>query len=72
MRKTLLILLTGLVMTLGSLATTNASTLPYIGHAKSNLKMTPIENAACRGWGYRCAPGYTRSCHNGRCWCRPC
>lgn len=72
MRKTLLVLLAGAVLSLGSLAAANASTLPYIGHAKSNLKITPIENAACRGWGRWCGPGYTRICRRGRCWCRPC
>ena len=72
MRKTLLVLLAGAALSLGSLATANASTLPYIGHAKSNLNMTPIENAACRGWGPWCGPGYTPICRGGRCWCRPC
>lgn len=72
MRKTLLVLLAGAALSLGSLAAANASTLPYIGHAKDNLKMTPIENVACRGWGRWCGPGYTRICRGGRCWCRPC
>ncbi|MEK4035481.1 hypothetical protein WOC76_06160 [Methylocystis sp. IM3] len=33
---------------------------------------TPIEEAACQGWGRWCPPGYVRACGPYRCWCRPC
>jgi hypothetical protein len=35
---------------------------------------TPIvTQAACRGFGPRCGPGFTWVCGPyGRCWCRPC
>ena len=33
---------------------------------------TPVEQAACRGWGPYCPPGFTRVCGPYRCWCRPC
>jgi hypothetical protein len=33
---------------------------------------TPIQPAACRGWGPFCGPGTTRVCGRWRCWCRPC
>ena len=45
---------------------------------KSRLKAaaenyTPIEKAACGGWGRNCPPGRTWRCGPmGRCWCAPC
>ncbi len=33
---------------------------------------TPIQPAACQGWGPYCRPGFTRVCGRWRCWCRPC
>jgi hypothetical protein len=33
---------------------------------------TPIEKAACQGWGPWCGPGFVRACGPYRCWCRPC
>lgn len=33
---------------------------------------TPLKQAACRGWGPSCRPGWTRVCGPYRCWCRPC
>ena len=72
MRKSVFVLLASFAIMLGTLVQANASTLPYIGHAKSNLNMTPIENAACRGWGRWCGPGHHRVCRHGRCWCAPC
>jgi hypothetical protein len=33
---------------------------------------TPIEKAACRGFGRYCPPGFVRACGPYRCWCRPC
>jgi hypothetical protein len=36
------------------------------------LNYTPIQRAACQGWGPFCRPGFTRVCGRWRCWCRPC
>lgn len=33
---------------------------------------SPVDAAACRGWGRWCRPGYVRTCGPWRCWCRPC
>ena len=34
---------------------------------------TPIEKAACYGWGRNCPPGRVWRCGPmGRCWCAPC
>jgi hypothetical protein len=33
---------------------------------------TPIQRAACQGWGPYCRPGFVRTCGPWRCWCRPC
>ncbi len=47
----------------------------YAGAAGIHAQLknaTPIEQAACRGFGPYCPPGYTRVCGPYRCWCRPC
>ncbi|HLL27441.1 MAG TPA: hypothetical protein VKT73_07295 [Xanthobacteraceae bacterium] len=33
---------------------------------------TPVEKAACYGWGPRCPPGRTWVCRYGNCWCARC
>jgi hypothetical protein len=33
---------------------------------------TPLQPAACRGWGPWCPPGRTRVCNAWRCWCAVC
>src|SRR5262245_48974112 len=33
---------------------------------------SPIEKAACFGWGRHCPPRFTWRCGPSRCWCRPC
>jgi hypothetical protein len=33
---------------------------------------TPVEKAACWGWGARCPPGRTWVCRWGNCWCARC
>jgi len=33
---------------------------------------TIFKQAACRGFGPYCGPGWTRVCNHWRCWCRPC
>ena len=42
------------------------------GVAATTKNFTPIEKAACRGWGPFCPPGRTRVCGPVRCWCAPC
>lgn len=46
------------------------STGPALSTATKNY--TPVEPAACRGYGPSCGPGFTRVCGRYRCWCRPC
>jgi hypothetical protein len=40
--------------------------------SKAAKNFTPIQHAACGGWGPSCPPGRTRVCGPYRCWCRPC
>jgi hypothetical protein len=59
------------ILALNSMAanavTASGNTLP---NAAKNF--SPIHDAACRGWGRWCGPGYVRACGPYRCWCRPC
>jgi hypothetical protein len=49
-------------------ATTSGGT---ISRAAKNF--SPIREAACRGFGAHCPPGFVWTCGPyGRCWCRPC
>jgi hypothetical protein len=42
-------------------------------HAQLQNATPIVKQAACRGFGPRCGPGYTWTCgYYGRCWCRPC
>jgi hypothetical protein len=72
-----------LVLTVAA-ATFALGTMAFTASAQSSLgadsihgqikNATPIvKDAACRGWGPRCGPGFTWACGPyGRCWCRPC
>jgi len=40
--------------------------------ALADQNFTPIEQAACRGWGPHCPPGRHWVCRPGGCWCAPC
>ncbi len=52
-------------------AQTQASGAAHIQAQARNA--TPIvTQAACRGWGSQCPPGYIWTCYRYRCWCRPC
>jgi hypothetical protein len=43
------------------------------GHAQLQNATPIVKQAACRGFGPRCGPGFTWTCGPyGRCWCRPC
>jgi hypothetical protein len=49
-----------------------ATTAPASAIPGKARNFTPIHEAACRGWGRWCPPGYVRACGPFRCWCRPC
>ena len=70
MRKLAVALLAVTAIGIGSSATAaswHGATLPGVVR-----NFTPIHEAACRGWGPWCPPGYVRRCGPFRCWCRPC
>ena len=33
---------------------------------------SPVQKAACHGWGRHCPPGFRWTCGPYRCWCPPC
>jgi hypothetical protein len=41
-------------------------------HAQIQNATPIVTQAACRGFGPRCGPGFTWTCGPYRCWCRPC
>jgi hypothetical protein len=46
---------------------------PGAGSIHAQIKnASPIEKAACQGWGAHCPPGYVWSCGPWGCRCRPC
>ena len=67
MRKVTLTLAIALLFAGSAVLTADAQTSR--GAAQN---FTPIEPAACRGWGPYCRPGFVRTCGRFRCWCRPC
>jgi hypothetical protein len=63
------------VLMLGMMAiAANAQTqAPGAAGIQAQIKnYTPIEKAACGGWGPYCPPGTTRRCGPYRCWCAAC
>jgi len=73
MRKATLSLAIAVLFAASAALTADAQTsrgANNVGAAAQNF--TPIEPAACRGWGPYCRPGFTRVCGRFRCWCRPC
>jgi hypothetical protein len=74
MRK-LALTLTATALALGMMAlTANAQTQqPGSFHAQIQNATPIVTQAACRGWGPYCRPGFVRACAPFRgCWCRPC
>ncbi|WP_457795781.1 hypothetical protein [Methylocystis sp. S23] len=70
MRKLLTICIIQFALLAGSLPLpANAHTIDLLPGRQS---YTPIEKAACQGWGRWCPPGFVRACGPYRCWCRPC
>jgi hypothetical protein len=41
-------------------------------HAQIQNATPVVQQAACRGYGPYCGPGFVRTCGPYRCWCRPC
>jgi len=74
MRK-LTMTLAAAAVTLGAMAAAaNAQSLGAGAadlHAKAQ-NATPIDKAACRGFGAFCPPGTVRRCGPYRCWCARC
>jgi hypothetical protein len=59
----------------GGLLTWNADAQTWrraVGLKAASQNYTPIEKAACYGWGRNCPPGRTWVCRYGNCWCRWC
>lgn len=74
MRK-LAITLTAAALVLAATAIAASAQTQMTGAAGLHAQMqnaTLFKEAACRGWGPYCGPGWTRACNRWRCWCRPC
>jgi len=74
MRK-LTMTLTAAALVLGTMAiAANAQTqAPGAGSLHAQIQnATPIQRAACGGFGPYCPPGTTRRCGRWRCWCARC
>jgi hypothetical protein len=73
MRKVTLTLAIALLFAGSAVLTADAQTSRGANNiAGAAQNFTPIEPAACRGWGPYCRPGFVRVCGRFRCWCRPC
>lgn len=59
-----------LLVNFGSTASAATSTGAAIPSSARNF--SPVKEAACRGFGRWCGPGFTRACNPYHCWCRPC
>jgi len=62
-------------LVLGSMALSADAQTQQRGAASLNAQAqnaTPIRQAACRGYGRHCPPGFHWVCGPGRCWCAPC
>jgi hypothetical protein len=73
--KKLALTLVSAAFVLGATAVAANAQAQYAGAAGFHAQIknaTPIEQAACRGFGPYCPPGFTRVCGAYRCWCRPC
>ncbi|HEX4410521.1 MAG TPA: hypothetical protein VH206_17250 [Xanthobacteraceae bacterium] len=73
--KKLTMTLMSAAFVLGATAVAANAQAQYSGAAAFHAQLknaTPIEQAACRGFGPYCPPGFTRVCGPYRCWCRPC
>jgi hypothetical protein len=66
--------LTAAALMLGTMAiAANAAQMPGAANFHTQIQnATPFKEAACRGFGRWCGPGFVRVCGPYRCWCRPC
>lgn len=75
MRK-ITLTLTAAALALGTMALAANAQTQQTGAGSLHAQIqnaTPIKQAACRGYGPYCPPGYVRACGPYRgCWCRPC
>ena len=49
-----------------------ATIAPMSAIPNAAKNFSPVQQAACQGWGRWCGPGFVRTCGPYRCWCRPC
>jgi hypothetical protein len=75
--KKITLTLTAAALVLGSMVLSANAQSQALGAASLHAQIqnaTPIvKQAACRGFGAHCPPGYLWTCGPyGRCWCRPC
>ena len=72
----LTVTLAAAALMLGSMALTANAQTHQLGsglHAQIQNATPIVTQAACRGFGPRCGPGFTWVCGRyGRCFCRPC
>lgn len=75
MRK-LTITLSAAALALGAMAMSASAQTQQFGagvHAQIQNATPVVKDAACRGFGPHCRPGWVWTCGRyGRCWCRPC
>jgi hypothetical protein len=74
MRK-LMVTLTAAAFVLGGMAIAANAQNQNNGASSLHAQIqnaTPIQKAACGGWGPYCPPGTVRRCGPWRCWCARC
>lgn len=66
--------LAGAALAAGSLGWKAEATMPVQSETLSTMvqKFSQVEQAACRGWGKHCPPGFIWTCRPNRCWCARC
>ena len=70
MRKITLALAMALAFAGSAVVTADAQTTRGANNIAGAVEnFTPIQPAACRGWGPYCRPGFVRTCGRFRCWC---
>lgn len=74
MRKfTMTLMAAALVLAASAIAANAQTQAPGAAGLHAQIhNATPLKQAACRGFGPYCGPGWTRVCDRWRCWCRPC
>jgi hypothetical protein len=75
MRKLTLILIAATAMVFAGLLVWKAEAMPAAGAANIGAvskSLSPVEKAACGGWGRHCRPGRHWVCRPRGCWCAPC